>query len=103
MVVWLTSIQYLHVLVVQRSLVTVARPSQASHDDAICEYRGMFAIFRQWRTGHTCVQNQVAREVSMTPGPGAVSGCCCNGIHRCGRYPVSIDLSAEEGKKEPTF
>ena len=32
--------------------------------------------------------------------PGSVSGCC---INRCGRYPVSIDLSPEEGKKEPTF
>ena len=27
----------------------------------------------------------------------------CKGIHRCGRYPISIDLSAEEGKKVPTF
>ena len=34
--------------------------------------------------------------------PGAVSEGC-KGIHRCGRYPVSIDLSPEEGKKEPTF
>ena len=34
--------------------------------------------------------------------PGAVLACC-KGIHKCGRYPVSIDLSAEKGKKEPTF
>ena len=26
---------------------------------------------------------------------------CCTGTHRCGRYPVSIDLCAEEGKEEP--
>ena len=34
--------------------------------------------------------------------PGAVSGCS-KGIHRGGRYPVSVELSTEEGKKEPTF
>ena len=43
MVVWLTGIQYLHVLEVQRNL-TIVRPSQASHA-AMCEYRVMFAIF----------------------------------------------------------
>ena len=37
MVVWLTRMQYLHVLVVQRSL-TVLRPSQAFHD-MLCECR----------------------------------------------------------------
>ena len=35
--------------------------------------------------------------------PGSVSGGCTL-VHRwCGRYPITIDLSAEEGKKEPTF
>ena len=45
-------------------------------------------------------KKQVAGEVSMAPG--SVGGGC-TGIHKCGRYPVSIDLSAEEGKKELTF
>ena len=57
-----------------------------------------------WRTGHVQKKllqlQQVAGEVSMAPGFVSRG---CKGIHRCGRYPVSIDLSAEEGKKEPTF
>ena len=56
-----------------------------------------------WRTVHVqkkLLTGLVAGEVSMAPG--SVSGGW-KGIHRCGRYPVSIDLSAEEGKKEPTF
>ena len=34
--------------------------------------------------------------------PDSVSAGC-KGIHRCGRYPVSADPPAEEGKKEPAF
>ena len=51
-------------------------------------------FFRRWRTG--LVQKQVVGEASMTPG--AVIDCC-KGICRCGKYPVFIDLSAEEGKR----
>ena len=40
---WLTGIQYLHVLAVQRSL-TIVRRSEAFHD-AMCENGAMFAIF----------------------------------------------------------
>ena len=43
MVVWLTGVQYLQVLAVQRSLAVV-RLSQAFHD-AICECGIMLAIF----------------------------------------------------------
>ena len=53
-----------------------------------------------WRTGHVQKKVLIAGEVSMAPG--SVSGVC-KGMHRSGRYPVSIDLFAEEGKKEPTF
>ena len=35
--------------------------------------------------------------------PGSVSEGCKKGIHTCGRYPLSIDLSAEEGKEKATF
>ena len=66
MVACLTGIQYLHVLAFQRSL-TVARPSQAFHDDAICEYRVMFAIFRQLRIiGHVCTETGSRRGVNDT-------------------------------------
>ena len=55
-------------------------------------------------------QPEVAGEVSVTPGAVISGGCFPFGfslqgytIHRCERYPVCIDLYAEEGKKEPTF
>ena len=72
MVVWLTGIQYLHVLVVQRSL-TVLRPSQAFHD-IICECRILLAIFLivAYRTEMLLyVQKKqllIAGKVSLTPG-----------------------------------
>ena len=44
--------------------------------------------------------SQVAGEVSMAPG--SVSGGF-KGIHRCGRYPVSIDLSAEWARRNLHF
>ena len=37
------TIHYLHILVVQRSLKRVLRPSQAFHDDGICECRILLA------------------------------------------------------------
>ena len=52
--VWLTDIQYLHVLAVQRSL-TVVRPCQAFHD-SMCEYREMFAIFLTVVANGTCTE-----------------------------------------------
>ena len=64
MVVWLTRIQYLHVLVVQGSR-TVLRPGQAFHD-VLCECRVLFAIVPTVAyAGH--VQKQVTGEVSITP------------------------------------
>ena len=70
MVVWLMGIQYLHVLVVQRSL-TVLRPSQAFHD-MICECRILLANFPivAYRTYMSLYvqKEQVAGEVSLTPG-----------------------------------
>ena len=70
MVVWLTGIQYFHVLVVRRSL-TVLRPRQAFHD-IICECRILLAIFAigAYRTYMSLYihKKQVAGEVSLTPG-----------------------------------
>ena len=56
-----------------------------------------------WRAGHIIhvQKKQVAGEVSMVLG--SVSVGVARVYTRCGRYPVSIDLSAEEGKEEPTF
>ena len=72
MVLWLTGRQYLHVLVVQRRL-TVVRPSQAFIPWCrIYECRILFAIFRQWHTGHV-QKKQVTGEVSLAPG-AVISG-----------------------------
>ena len=81
--------------------LTAVRPSRAFHD-AVCEYRGMFTIFSTvaYRTWH--VQKQVAGEVSWHQAPSVVVARVYT-CGMCGRYPVSIDLSAEEGKKEPKF
>ena len=49
-------------------------------------------------TIYATVQKQVVTGY-VAMAPGSVSGGC-KGIHRCGRCPVSTDLSAEEGKKE---
>ena len=69
MVVLLTGIQYLHALVVQRSL-TVLRPSQALHDKT-CECRTLLAIFPivPYRTNMSLYiqKKQVAGEISLTP------------------------------------
>ena len=63
--VWLTVIQYLHVLAVQRSL-TVVRPSTAFHDST-CEYRVMFAIFSTVVANGTCTKTG-SRERLMALG-----------------------------------
>ena len=100
MVVWLTGMQYLHVLALKRCL-TVVWPSQAFHD-AICEYRVIFAICSTVACRTCTTETDSRRGVNGTWRRQSLSGCC-KGIHRCDRYPASIDLSAEEGKKEPTF
>ena len=66
----------------------------------------MFAFFRQWRTGHVCTETDSRRGENGTrhrQGLFSLINCRCKGIHRCGRYPEPMDLSAEEGKKVPTF
>ena len=67
MVVWLSGIQCLHILVVQRSL-TVLRPSQAFHD-IICECKNTTHDFVKdiYMSLYT-QKKQVAGEVSLTPG-----------------------------------
>ena len=62
--VWLTGVQYLHVLAVQRSL-TVVRPSQAFHD-SMCDYRVMFAIFSTVAANGTCTETGNRRRVNGT-------------------------------------
>ena len=88
------------------SQFSVVLPLQAFHH-AICEYhnRNFFdSMLEQqwWRTGH--VQKKLLTGSSRgVMVPGSVSGGC-RGIHRwCGRYPVSIDQSAEEGIKQHKF
>ena len=83
---------YLHVLVVQRSL-TVLRPSQAFHH-VICGCRIMFAIFPTVAY-RTCTEAGSRRGVNDTRRRHqllvSLMDCRCKGIHRCGRYSVSLD------------
>ena len=62
--VWLTGIQYFHVLVVQRGL-TVVRPSLAFRD-SMCEYRVMYAIFSTIVANGTCTETDSRRGVNGT-------------------------------------
>ena len=66
--VWLTDIQYLHVLAVQRSR-TIVRPSQAFHD-AMCECGVMFAIFSTLVDNGTCTKTGInSRRCNWYPAP----------------------------------
>ena len=100
MVAWLTGTQHLHVLAVQRSL-TFVRPCQAFHDGTF-QCRVMFAISSTVVVSYgTCPDTGSKCGVK---GTGRRQKCVsCKGIDGCGRHPVSICVSVEEGKKKLLF
>ena len=100
----LTGIYYLHVIVVQRSLAVV-RPIQAFLD-AIFGCRIMFATFPT-ATYRTCTEASSGRGINGIRRRHQwlvyLIDFRCKGIHRCGRYPVPINLYAKEDKKKSMF
>ena len=100
MVLWLRGIQqYLHALLVQRSL-NVLRPNQAFHDIVIkCGCRIRCLRFFRLAYRPCMYRSRVTGEVLLTPGAVisklvSLKDFRCKGINRCRRCPVSIDLYA---------